>query len=160
MEYQQAMKNQKYSKLYEREYSKELGRFAQGMPGQAEGIDTLLFIEKSNVKVYIWIDITYGRVVVKYIPEKDDPYRVQLYVGGERLHCPWDCVTPTVDMITVKLLLNSIVWKPNAKFMSIEIKDFYLNMSIPRYEYMRLKLSDLPNNVICQYNMRGKVAKD
>ena len=146
--------------LYETAYSKELGRLAQEIPGQVEGTDALFFIDKSSGPDNIWRDITYGRVVMNYRPEKYDPYRVRICVGVNRIHCPWDCVTPTVDMITVKLLLNSIVWKPNAKFMSIEIKDFYLNMSIPRYEYMRLKLSDLPNNVICQYNMRGKVAKD
>ena len=51
-------------------------------------------------------------------------------------------------MMTVKLLLNIIVSTPNAKFMSIDIKDFYLNTPMPRYEYMRLKLGNLPDGVI------------
>ena len=63
-------------------------------------------------------------------------------------------------MLTFKLLLKIIVSTPNKKFISINIKDFYLNMPMPCYEYMRLKLSDLPDSVIRQYNMRGKVAKD
>ena len=63
-------------------------------------------------------------------------------------------------MLTVKLLLNSILSTPNAKFIFIYIKDFYLNKPMPLYEYTRLKLSDLPDNVIHQYNMRGKVAND
>ena len=63
-------------------------------------------------------------------------------------------------MLTEKLLLNRIVSTPNVKFTSINIKDFYLNTPIPCYEYMRLKLSDLPDDVILQYNLRGKVEKD
>ena len=63
-------------------------------------------------------------------------------------------------MLTVKILLNSIVLTPNEKFMSIEITDFYLNTPMPLYEYMRLKLSYLLDNVIRQYNLKGKLAKD
>ena len=62
--------------------------------------------------------------------------------------------------LTVKLLLNSIVPTPNAKFTSIDIKYFYLNTSIPRYEYTGLKLRDLLEDVIRQYNLRGKLEKD
>ena len=75
MEYQQVMKNPEYRRLYETEYSKELGRIAQGMPGQ-EGTNTLFFNEKICLPVYILRDITYVRVVVSYRPEKDVPYRV------------------------------------------------------------------------------------
>ena len=92
--------------------------------------------------------------------KKADPYIVPLTVGGDILTCPWDCSTPTVDMLTVKLLLNSIVSTLNAKFMSIDIKDSYLNTPMPRSEYMRLKLSDLPNYVIRHYNLAAKATKD
>ena len=108
----------------------------------------------------IWKDVTYGKIVVNYRPEIEDPYRVHLTVGADRLTRPWDCSTPTVDMITVKLLLNSIVSTPGAKFMSIDIKNFYLNTQMPQYEYMRLKLSDLPDDVICHYNLENIVTKD
>ena len=144
------MKNPKYCRLYETAYSKEMGRLAQEIPGQAEVTDTLFFIDKSSVLVYRWRDINYGRVVVTYRPEKYDPYIFQLCVGGDIIHFLWDCGTPTVDMITVKLLLNIIVSTPNAKFMPIVIKYFYLNTPMPHYEYTRLELSDIPDNVIFQ----------
>ena len=105
-----------------------------------------------------WRDVTYGRIVINYRPEKYDPYRVRLTVRGDIISFPWDCGTPKVDMLTVNLLLTSIVSIPNAKLMTINIKDFYLNTTMPRYKYMRLKLSDLPDNVIRQYNLREKVA--
>ena len=65
-----------------------------------------------------------------------------------------------VDMITVKLLINSIVYTPGEKLLSIDIKNFYLHTTMPWYEYMRLKLSDLPDNVIRQYNLENIVTKD
>ena len=81
-------------------------------------------------------------------------------VGGDRLTCPWYCSTPTVDMLTVKMLLNSILSTPNANFMSIDIKDFYLNTPMPRYEYMQLKLSNLPDDVIRHYKLANIATKD
>ena len=44
--------------------------------------------------------------------------------------------------------------------MTINIKDFYLNTPMPRYEYMRLKLEDLPKDSIDKYKIRDKVTKD
>ncbi len=37
-----------------------------------------------------------------------------------------DCGTPTADLLTIKLMLNSVVSTMNAKFMTIDLKDFYL----------------------------------
>ncbi len=41
--------------------------------------------------------------------------------GGDRVHYPGDAGTPTADLLTVKLLLNSIISIPNAKFMTMDI---------------------------------------
>ena len=75
--------------------------------------------------------------------------------GGDRVHYPGDARTPTVDLITVKLLINSIISTTGAKFMTMDIKDFYLNTPMARYEYMRLKLSDMPDDVIEHYNLQA-----
>ena len=44
--------------------------------------------------------------------------------------------------------------------MTINNKKFYLNTPMERHEYMRLKLSDLPYDVIKQYNLKSKVTSD
>ena len=49
MEYRHIMKNPRYRQLYATSYSKDLGRLAQGMPGKAEGSNTIFFIDKSDV---------------------------------------------------------------------------------------------------------------
>eukprot|EP00804_Cyclotella_cryptica_P018668 CCRYP_007187-RC/>CCRYP_007187-RC protein AED:0.39 eAED:0.39 QI:0/0/0/1/0/0/2/0/276 len=85
--------------------------------------------------------------------------RIRLTVGGNRINYPGDCGTPTADMITVKILLNSVISTLNAKFMTIDIKDFYLNTPMARPEYMRLKLADIPAAIIDLYKVRD-IAQD
>ncbi len=51
-------------------------------------------------------------------------------------------------MLLVKCLLNSVVLTKGARFMSINIRNFYLNTPLPRYIYMTLKLIDIPQEVI------------
>ena len=46
MEYRHLMKNPKYRQLYGKSYAKELGRLAQGMPGQVEGTNTFFSLTK------------------------------------------------------------------------------------------------------------------
>ncbi len=50
-------------------------------------------------------------------------------------------------MLTTKVLLNSVISTNGARFMTIDIKDFYLNTPMVCPEYMRLKLSDIPDNI-------------
>ena len=160
MEYRQVMKCPKYRKLYAKSYRKELGRLAQGIPGVVDGTNTIFFVDKAGVPAELWKDATYGRVVVKYRPEKGDPYRTRLIVGGNLIVYPGDCGTPTVDLLTVKLILNSVISTPNAKFMTIDIKDFYLNTHMDRFEYMKLKLRNLSEYFFKLYNLASKVDKN
>eukprot|EP00804_Cyclotella_cryptica_P024119 CCRYP_007336-RA/>CCRYP_007336-RA protein AED:0.15 eAED:0.19 QI:0/0/0/1/0.33/0.25/4/0/962 len=159
MEYRHLIANPKYRDTWQNAYGKELGRLAQGLPGIVKGTDTIAFIQRSHVSQDRWKDVTYGRIVANFRPEKEDPYRIRLTVGGNRINYPGDCGTPTADMITVKILLNSVISTLNAKFMTIDIKDFYLNTPMARPEYMRLKLSDIPAAIIDLYKLRD-IAQD
>ena len=60
----------------------------------------------------------------------------------------------------VKLLLNGIISTPGAKFMTVEIKYFYLNTPMTRFKYMHLKLIDLSKDLVQQYNLASKVTRD
>eukprot|EP00804_Cyclotella_cryptica_P020425 CCRYP_014405-RA/>CCRYP_014405-RA protein AED:0.11 eAED:0.09 QI:0/-1/0/1/-1/1/1/0/940 len=159
MEYRHLIANPKYRDTWQNAYGKELGRLAQGLPGIVKGTDTIAFIQRSHVPQDRWKDVTYGRIVANFRPEKEDPYRIRLTVGGNRINYPGDCGTPTADMITVKILLNSVISTLNAKFMTIDIKDFYLNTPMARPEYMRLKLADIPAAIIDLYKLRD-IAQD
>ncbi len=73
------------------------------------------------------------------------------------MHYLGDAGTPTADLLTVKILINSIISTPNARFMTMDIKDFYLNTPMAWYEYMQLRLSDMPKDVIAHYKL-NKIA--
>ena len=76
--------------------------------------------------------------------------------GGDRTNCPFDCDTPTTELLTINILLNSAVSTPGAKSMTIDISNFYLNTPMDRYEYMHMKLDMFPDDVIEEYNLREK----
>jgi hypothetical protein len=78
-------------------------------------------------------------------------------MGRDLINYPGDCRTPTADLLTVKILLNSIILMPNAKFITIDIKDFYLNTPMEQYEYFHMKLDLFPKDVIDKYNLCNKV---
>ena len=65
-----------------------------------------------------------------------------------------------MSLTTVNLLLNSILSTINAHFMTIDIKDFYLNTLMARSEYMRLKIGNLPLSVVQQCNLEAKAIRD
>ena len=66
MEYRKLIRKPKYLQLYRNSYVKEIGRFAQVMPGPVEGTNTIFLIDKKYIPVESWKDVTYGRVVVDY----------------------------------------------------------------------------------------------
>ena len=111
------------------------------MEGRVKVTNTILFIKKEDLPAARWKNVTYGRIVVNYCPEKSDPNRVRLTVSGYCINYPGDCGTPTADILTVKLLLNSLISTKVVKFVPIDIKDFYLSTPTSRYEYMRLKIA-------------------
>ena len=100
---------------------------------------------------------TYARIVCVYQGGKKDKYRTRITMGGNLVNFPGDCGTPTADLLTVKLLLNSIISTPNAKSMTLDIKDFYLMTPMKRYEYFRMKLNLFPQDIIDKYNVKNKV---
>ena len=127
--------------------------------GLLELTNTICFIEKTDVPVNRWRDVTYRIVGVDYRPEKSNPYCTRLTVGGDRVRYPGDSGTPTVDFTTLKIILNCIVSTPNAKFMIIDEKYLYLNTPMAGSEYMRIKICDLPKSSVQKYNLVLKATK-
>ena len=63
-------------------------------------------------------------------------------------------------MTLFKILVNSILSTPNAKCIMMDIKDFYLRTPMERPEYMRLKITDIPDEIIEQYKLKLSVTPD
>ncbi len=120
LEYCHLMKHPKYKDIWTKSFSKEIVHLATTT-------ETIFFINKSQIPPEERRgDVTYGRIVCVYCDGKKDKYRTCITMGGNLIKYPGDCGTPTADLLTVKLLLNSVTSTPNAKFMTLDLKDFYL----------------------------------
>ena len=113
-----------------------------------DGTDTIDFIAKSEVPPDRWKDVTYASIVCNYRAEKDDPNWVRITVEGNKINYTGECGTPTADLLTIKLLFNSVILTPGAKFMTMDISNFYLKTPLKRKEYLKMKLSDMPEDII------------
>ena len=65
-------------------------------------------------------------MVCKVLPEKSDPNRMRITIGGNRITFPGDVDTPTTSLELAKLVFNSVLSRPGAKFTTFEICNFYL----------------------------------
>ncbi len=161
LEYRHLIANPTTRATWTYSYGNKIGRLALGMPGQNTGTNTIHFIPRDGVPREQSKDVTYGLITCLIRPEKiDEPNWTRLVAGGDRVHYPGNAGTLTANLITVKLLINSIISTTGAKFMMTDIKDFYLNTPMARYEYMRLKLSDMPDDVIEHYNLQAITTAD
>ena len=118
---------------------------AQGQKDIVEGMNAIFFKSMDELPPERRKDITDAQICANYRPEKADPNRIGITLGGNLVNYPGDVGTRTADMLTVKLLFNNVTSTPGAKFMSLDISNFYLMAPMTRYEYVRMNLDDFPD---------------
>ena len=137
--------------IWERATAMEIGRLTQGLPGLVEGTDTMYFInhnDKPNDR-----RASYCRTVCSINPNKQETHRVRFTYGGDRSDYPYEVSTATVDTTTVKIHLNSVISTEGAKYATLDIKNFYLNTPLERYEYMRILIDIIPTSIMEHYKL-------
>ncbi len=77
-------------------------------------------------------------------------------VGGNRINYPDKVATPTAEMLVAKMLFNSVISTKGARFMTIDISNFYLMTPLHRTKFIQIKISDIPVEVIREYKLREK----
>eukprot|EP00804_Cyclotella_cryptica_P026100 CCRYP_013955-RI/>CCRYP_013955-RI protein AED:0.47 eAED:0.47 QI:0/-1/0/1/-1/1/1/0/200 len=159
--YRQLLGTPKFAQVWSKSSANEFGRLADGVGGRVKGTNTIRFIFEHDVPKERRKDVTYGSFVCMIRPEKtDEPNQTRFTVGGDRINYPGKVGTQTAEMPVAKLLFNSIISTPNAKFMTIDISNFYLMTPLMRPEYLRVKLTDIPAEIITEYKLRNKVNKN
>ena len=146
--------------VWTRSLSNEWGRLAQGNTHGVTSTDTIDFIHKYEVPTDK--RITYATYVVDYRPLKNEQYRVRITVGGDRLVYLDDAGSPAANLIETKLLVNSTISdaKRGAKFMSADIKDYFLATPMKECEYMKVQYKHIPIDIREHYNLNEKVTSD
>ena len=118
LEFRHLIKMDKYRDVWMHSFANELGRLAQGIRN-IKGTDTTKFIPLSSVpKVET---ATYSRIVCTLCPQKDEQHHTRLMAGGDLIVCLYDVSTPTASLIMNKLLFNSVISTPGARFHGMEI---------------------------------------
>jgi hypothetical protein len=79
--------------------------------------------------------------------------------GGNLINYPGELTTKTADITTSKLMWNSIFSTEGARYMCLDIKNFYLTAPLDCFEYMKMPLSLFPSWTREQYSM-DTLAKD
>ena len=97
-----------------------------------ESTNAIQFIKCTDIPPECHKDITYGQIVVAYCPHKKEPNRSCLTVGGNRINYSFDTSTPTEDLTTIEMLWNSVLSMENAKFITADVANFYLETPMNR----------------------------
>ena len=136
--------------------SKEFARLCNGrLKDNTKGTNTLFFIKPQDLPP--GKKPTYLRICANYRPQKEDPYRIRFTVGGNLINYNGETYTPTADLTTAKLLLNSVISTEGAKFLCIDLSNFYLKSpftSPDEYEYMWIPLWAIPEDIMKEYNIK------
>ena len=147
--------------IWENSLSNEWGRLANGtLKNPNGGSNTIEFVMHHDVPSNR--DITYASFVCDYRPLKEDPYRVRIVVGGDRLSYNDDAGSPAASLIETKLIINSTISdnRRGARFFTADIKDYFLATPMSRPEYMKVHIKHFPKDIVEKYNLNNKVSKD
>jgi len=149
-------------KRWNRANGLEWGRLSNGFPPELpQGSNAIRFIAYKDIPTGRRKDVTYVRQVTADKPHKEEKERVRATAGGDRVNYPYEVTTKTADIITAKILINSTISTPGARFMSADLKDFYLSTKqMLRPEYARVSLKQIPQEIIDHYNLMDIQAND
>eukprot|EP00956_Cyclotella_meneghiniana_P023402 scaffold45578_cov41-Cyclotella_meneghiniana.AAC.1 len=159
LEYRQLIKHPKYKELWSSSYAKELGRLCQGFTSKdpsrkpVDGTDTFHVIDFSDIPADRVKEICYSNVVCKVRPEKADPDRTRITIAGNRICYPGDVGTKTAPLELVKLMINSVLSRKGAKFCTFMTP-------LDRPEYIKIKITDIPQEFIDEYNLMHHIHND
>ncbi len=72
-----------------------MGILSKGFSNTIQGTNTILFIPYHSIPPDRRVDITYGRIVVDYRPQKQEKHITRLTLGGNLINYPYTVSSPT-----------------------------------------------------------------
>jgi hypothetical protein len=100
-----------------------------------------------------------ANLVVGYRPQNNDPNQIRITAMGNLITYDGELSVRTADIYIAKLHWNSVVSKPNVKYMCLNIEFFYLTAALEYFEYMKMPLTLFPSWIIKKYDLKTH-AKD
>ena len=84
------------------------------------------------------------RAVFNIIPQKTETHRTILTAEVSLIDYSGEVSTPTSDLTTMKLYVNSAISDVKSRDMCMDVKYFYLNNNMDRTEYITIQISIIP----------------
>jgi hypothetical protein len=81
-------------------------------------------------------------------------------MGGNLINYPEDVDTPTANLLLIKIFLNSVILMQRAKFANADLTNIYLMTPLKRPKYAKMRLSDISEDVIKEYNLHWYATPD
>jgi hypothetical protein len=104
LEHRELRRDPRYKTTWDTSYANELGRLCQGIGSGATltskrvaGTNTFFLIDYHDIPSHKRKEICHTMVVCEVRPDKDDPDRTRITIGGSRICYPGDVGTNTVD---------------------------------------------------------------
>eukprot|EP00804_Cyclotella_cryptica_P006559 CCRYP_012819-RA/>CCRYP_012819-RA protein AED:0.29 eAED:0.29 QI:0/0/0/1/0.33/0/4/0/407 len=135
-------------------FGKELGALAQGdNKTGAVGSNTIFFMSHKDIHNIPLTGPFPTPVLLSTIAHKNKIPSL----GGNLIDYPGELTTRTADLVTSKILWNSVISTPKARYVTADLKLIYLTAPLDRYEYMRISIKIIPDHIIDQYHLCKKV---
>ena len=161
LDFRQLRTHPKYKETWNTSYCNELGRLCQGAGNgiagpqqqQVKGTNTFRVTSYEEITVHKRWDICHTGVVCEVCPGKDDPNGTRITVNGGNIYYAGYVATPTGSPELVKLIINSVLSSPEAKFTCFDVKNFYLDTPLEESEYVRINLTDIQQEFLDEYTL-------
>eukprot|EP00804_Cyclotella_cryptica_P008093 CCRYP_004577-RA/>CCRYP_004577-RA protein AED:0.41 eAED:0.41 QI:0/-1/0/1/-1/1/1/0/231 len=164
LDYKQVHTHPKLGPIWSKSYANDLCQLCQGIgindsgTNQCiQGTDTFYVTDYNNIPFDRPKEITYSKVVCKVCPEKSDPDRTRITIGGNRICYSRDVGTKTAPLELVKLMIKNVLPDNNTKFCTFDISNFYLSTPLDRPENVRIHINNIPQEFISEYNLTHHV---
>ena len=158
MEYRNLLADPTTREVWLRSAANEYGRLAKGLPdNRVDATNTIFFIPITKVPRHKCP--TYACFLCSFCPQKPEPYHTRITVGGNLIDYPDNLSMKVADMTTIKILVNSTLSTPGAKWLSLDVKNYYLGTPMDNYKYMFIPINQIPQEIIDHYNLHNIVRK-
>ena len=139
--------------------SNELGRLS-GRIREVKGNNAIEFIDKDTIPLNK--KVVYTNIVCDYRPLKKEKYRVSLTIGGDVLEYENNASSPAASLLESKLIINSVISdaQSGAKFMTADLKDFFLQTVLDKHEYIRIHSKYFLPEIRTKYSIDKIIAPD
>ncbi len=127
------------AKTWQTAFGTDFGGMAQGdnKTGQ-QGTNALFLMTHDGIKQILreGKKFTYGNPIIDHRPQKDNPHCIQITAGGSLITYKSSPSVRMTNLDTAKLHWNSIISTRGAKYVCLNIKNFYLMAKLKYFEYM------------------------